>query len=214
MLKLKSVLYLFMTVLVVTLSDCTSDVYNPDVCFQENILPIFVSNCATTGCHNSIDKAEEYDLTSYEGIMKGVVANHPSRSEVYKVISGNNPSMPTENYPKLSNKDVSYIKLWIDMGAKNTSNCSSCDTMSFTYSARIKPLITTWCVGCHSSGSSGGGFNLSNYSGVSAVVATGQFLGSIQHASGFSAMPKNASKLSDCDIKVIEKWIAAGYIDN
>ena len=76
-----------MTMLVITLSDCASDVYNPDVCFQENVLPIFVSNCAMSGCHNSIDKAEEYDLTSYEGIMKGVVANHPSRSEVYKVIS-------------------------------------------------------------------------------------------------------------------------------
>ncbi len=203
-----------MTMLVITLSDCASDVYNPDVCFQENVLPIFVSNCAMSGCHNSIDKEEGYDLTSYEGIMKGVVANHPSRSEVYKVISGNNPSMPAQNYPKLSNKEVSYIKLWINMGAKNTSNCSSCDTMSFTYSGSVKPLITSWCVGCHSSASPGGGYNLSNYSGVAAVVATGQFLGSIQHTSSFSAMPKNTSKLSDCDIKVIEKWIAAGYLDN
>lgn len=69
--------YFLMSALVMSLSTCTYDIYNPDICFQENILPIFVSNCAMTGCHNSIDKAEEYDFSNYEGIMKGVEPKHP-----------------------------------------------------------------------------------------------------------------------------------------
>lgn len=41
-------------------------------------------------------------------------------------------------------------------------------------------------------------------------VDSGSFLGSIKHNSSYSAMPKDGSMLPDCQIKLIEKWVADG----
>jgi hypothetical protein len=195
------------------LTTCIRDTYSPNACFQEDVLPIFISNCTFSGCHGS-KGGEGYNLTTYEGIMKGITAKHPLMSEIYNSIKGNNPSMPQSPYSKLSKKDVYTIKAWIQMGAKNTSNCRGCDTINYTYSARVKPLIQTWCTGCHNSYNPGGGFDLSDYNGVVSSIANNKLLGSLKHLSGFSAMPKNASQLSLCDITAIEKWITAGYLNN
>lgn len=196
------------------LSTCRKDVYVPDLCFSDDVLPIFVSNCAMSGCHNSIDKKEGYDLSNYEGIMKGIKPGHPLKSEIYETIKGSEPEMPQNPYPKLSAKDVNTIKLWIQMGALNSSDCSACDTSSYTYSGRINGIMQTWCVGCHSPTSSGGGFDLSNYTGVVNSIANNKLLGSINHQSGFFAMPQGAGKLSQCDIDAITKWVNAGYPNN
>ena len=208
--KTKTILLLAITALFY--SSCTNVNYNPDICFQENILPIFVTKCSMTGCHNSVTHKEGYDFSTYEGIMKGVTANHPLFSEVYTVISGSNPSMPEKQ--KLDQKDVSYIKIWIKMGAKNTSNCSNCDSSSYSYNGRIKPLMSNWCVGCHNDGNAGGGYNLSSYGGVSSLVPNNKLLGALKHLTGFSAMPKNTYKLTDCDINAVAKWIDSGYPNN
>jgi hypothetical protein len=198
----------------VFLSNCTSDLNNPDVCFQENVLPIFVSKCGMSGCHDQNSKKEEYILTSYEGIMKGIKAKHPLQSEIYREISGSNPEMPPKSSTQLTSKELAYIKIWIKMGAINSSNCSNCDTSLYTYSGKIKPLVDLWCTGCHNANNAGGGYNLSNYAGTAVVAANGSLLGSLQHAAGYSAMPKNTSKLSSCDISAVEKWINNGFPNN
>lgn len=189
---------------------CIKDIYSPNACFQEDVLPIFITNCTFSGCHGSKSR-ESYNLTTYDGIMQGITPKHPLLSEIYTSINGNNPSMPQSPYSKLSSKDVHTIKVWIQMGARNTSNCRSCDTTIFTYNAKIKTIMQTWCVGCHNSGNSGGGYDLSSSGGVISAVANNKLLGSINHQVGYSAMPKNAGQLSSCDIKAIEKWITAGY---
>lgn len=193
---------------------CTKDVSGPNACFSENVLPIFVSNCAMSGCHNSKDKKAHLDLTTYEGIMQGVKAKHPLLSEVYKVIHGNNPSMPQDPYPKLSAMDISTIKLWINMGAQNSSSCSNCDTTNFTYNTRVKKIVDVWCVGCHNSSSVVGGYNLSTYDGVIKSIANNKLIGSIKHSSGFISMPQNGGQLQQCDIIAIEKWINSGSPNN
>ena len=203
----------FLLALVVFLfSTCASDVYSPDVCFQENVLPIFVSNCSMKGCHNSVDKKEGFDLTSYEGIMKGISPNHPLQSEVYNVIRGRNPSMPIDK--KLNQKDISYIKIWIKMGAKNTSNCSNCDSTEYSYSGRIKPIITNWCVGCHSGSGGGGGYDFSTYDGIATSIVNNKLLGALNHLPGFFFMPQNTNKLTDCDLSAFTKWVNSGYPNN
>ncbi len=193
---------------------CTKDVYAPDACFQENILPIFVSNCTMSGCHNSKEKEAGYDLSTYEGIMRGVVAKHPLRSEVYSVISGSNASMPQQPYSKLKGADVALIKVWINAGAKNSSNCYACDTTDFTYSGRVKPFLDTWCVGCHSGSNPSGAVNLSNYNGVASAVSGNKLIGSLKHEPGFFAMPPSGSKISNCEISAIQKWVDAGSPNN
>jgi hypothetical protein len=195
----------------ILLSTCTKDVYNPDVCFQENVLPIFVSNCTSGGCHVSGGGAAGYDLSNYDGIMKGIKPKHPLRSEIYKVISGKNATMPV-GY-RLNRKEIAYIEMWIKMGSPNSANCQNCDTSNFSYSNRVKPLIDKWCVSCHSVGNPGGGYDLSSYSGLVVSVTNNRLLGSLKYSPGFSPMPPN-SGLSSCDINAIEKWVNAGYPNN
>lgn len=164
------------------------------------------------GCHNTASHEDNYDFTNYDGIMKGITPGHPYQSKIYNEIRGMHPAMPPDQ--PLSKKEVNYIKIWIKMGAKNSSGCSACDTTSFAYSSRIRPLLDTWCVGCHNPASAGGGYDLSSYSGVVSTITAGSLIGAINHSSGFIPMPQNGPKLSDCDVTAVQKWIASGYPQN
>lgn len=195
----------------VYISSCTYDVATPNVCFQQDVLPIFVTKCSNAGCHNPIDKEEDLDFTTYAGIMKEVVAGKPFSSEAYTEIASG--EMPPSSHTQLTKLEKTIIKNWIKSGAPNSSNCNTCDT-THKFAARIQPLMNKWCVGCHNAGNAGGGHDLSSYAGVKASLATGRFLGSIQHTAGFSQMPKSASKLSDRDITAVVKWVNAGAPNN
>jgi hypothetical protein len=95
---------------------------------------------------------------------------------------------------------------------------ANCDTTSnVSYASAITPIINAHCLACHGSGvftSSGGNLNLDGYSNISVPVSNGSLLKSIQHQAGVSPMPKNAQKLSDCNISIIKKWIDAGAPNN
>ena len=54
------------------------------------------------------------------------------------------------------------------------------------------------------SGTPGGGIYLNNYAGIVAVAESGKLWGAVNHQQGFSPMPKNADKLSDCKINQIK----------
>jgi len=190
---------------------CTYDVQTPNTCFQEDVLPIFVTKCNYAGCHNNQDKAKGYDLSTYDGIMNGVVAGKINQSEVYTQIRSG--EMPPSSHTALNRLEKSIIKNWIKMGAPNSSNCSSCDT-TYTFSGRIQPLMNKWCVSCHISGNAGGGYDLSNYSGIVLSITNNRLLGCINQQSSYSAMPKSASKLSDCDLNAVTKWVNAGHPNN
>lgn len=93
---------------------------------------------------------------------------------------------------------------------------TTCDTSAPTYNLVVKPIITANCAmsGCHD-GTSGVAYqNLGiNYIGLKGTVNNGQLLQSINHTNGY-IMPKNAAKLSDCDISKITAWVNAGAQDN
>jgi len=93
---------------------------------------------------------------------------------------------------------------------------TSCDTTSVTYAAVIKPIIVSNCAysSCHVSPAPASGLDLSTVTGLQAVALNGKLTGVINHASGFSPMPKGGSKLSDCNIRQITKWTSAGAQDN
>ena len=211
---MKIIAFLFLLVFLTGFERCTHDSSNPGICFQENILPIFVSNCTQSGCHNSQEKAGEYDFSTYEGILAGVSPKHPIQSEVYSNISGLSPTMPPSPYKKLSSRDVKYIKFWINQGAPNSSNCMSCDSSKYSYKEKIQPILTAWCTGCHSQSNASGGYDFSTYSSTMNKASNAAFLGALEHSPGFSSMPKNSSKLPDCSITAIEKWVKAGFPDN
>lgn len=207
-------MFLGIIISILFITNCTKDQAGPNACFQEDVLPIFISKCSMDGCHNSKDRMAGYDLSNYEGIRKGVVPKQPFRSEIYNTIKGNNPSMPESPYPKLSVKDVNTIKLWINKGALNTTNCKGCDTAIVTYNKNINDIMQRWCVGCHNSTNKGGGFDLSNYQELIKAIPDSKLLGSIKQLNGYSAMPKNSNRISDCEIGAIQKWINGGFPNN
>lgn len=83
-----------------------------------------------------------------------------------------------------------------------------CTGQTPTYNNDIKAIYDANCAtsGCHSSQYHSSGIDLSNYSGA-ASANNDAILGSVEHSSGYSAMPKNAGKLSDTQIKKIYCWM-------
>ena len=187
------------------------------VCFEADVLPIFQSNCAKSGCHDAATHEKDYVLDSYSNIIKkGIVFGRATNSKIYKVLfeTGNDKMPPAPN-PDLTAAQKAIIGKWINEGAVNTTNCSSgCDIAQFKYAANISLIMTNNCVGCHGGASPSANINLSNYAGVNAQVANGRLLGAVTHTAGYSPMPKNASKLSQCQITQIQNWIGAGALNN
>ncbi len=184
-------------------------VLNADsICFERDILPIFVSNCAMSGCHDAITSAEGYNISNYSSIMKeGIKPGDPADSEIWEVIDDG--SMPPNG--KLTSLQRSYIKTWIAAGAKNGINCFvSCDSNVITYSAGVSKIMSQ-CTGCHSGTNPSGKIDLSNAASVKSVALSGKLLGSVKQSSGFVSMPPYGSpKLTDCQITQIQKWINNG----
>ncbi|QEC66742.1 hypothetical protein FRZ67_05275 [Panacibacter ginsenosidivorans] len=189
------------------------DAKAPTVCFEGEVLPIFQTNCAKSGCHDATSHKEGYVFDNYKHITaKGIVPYQPHESEVYQVIAEG--EMPPKGNPKLTTEQVTLIRRWIRQGALNTKNCITCDTTQYTYSGTISGIFETNCIGCHSTNNASGGIDLSTYAGASVVALNGRLVGAVTHAPGYSPMPQNAPMLPDCNITQIEKWVAAGAPNN
>ncbi|MGZ3884529.1 MAG: c-type cytochrome domain-containing protein, partial [Bacteroidia bacterium] len=116
--------------------------------------------------------------------------------------------MPPDH--RLSDEQILLIKSWISLGAmENDCPVPACDSVNVTYSKQVSLIIQGNCLGCHASGN----VALSSYDNVKAQVVSGALLGSIRQTGSFPPMPQGY-KLSDCDIRTIEKWINAGALDN
>lgn len=189
---------------------------NPDsVYFVNEIQPIIASNCTSSGCHDDITHAEGISLTSYSKIMRYVKPGDSRDSKLYEVIiKTGGDQMPPPPMAALSADQKNRIAKWINQGAPNNSCASFCDTLVFTYSGAIKNMLQAKCVGCHNPSSLGGNIDLSTYTVVKTSATNGKLYGSIAHTLGFSPMPKNAAKLSDCEIRQVQKWIQAGSLNN
>jgi len=91
----------------------------------------------------------------------------------------------------------------------------TCDTTAaVTFAANIQPILARNCTSCHTGASANAGVDLSTHNGVAAVALNGQLVGAITHAAGFSPMPQGASKLPECNINQIKKWVEAGALNN
>lgn len=185
------------------------DTINGDsICFERDILPIFVSNCAMSGCHDATTHADEYDLSNYTAILsKGIKPGNPNDSEIWEVIQEN--EMPPNG--ALTREQKSYLKSWIAAGAKNGINCVvQCDSNLFTYSGAVSKIMSN-CIGCHSGNNASAQVNLSNHAGVQTVALNGRLMGSLLSKAGFASMPPYGSpRLTSCQITQLNKWIGNG----
>ncbi len=191
---------------------------SPDsVYFQQQVLPIFISNCAMSGCHDVASHQEGIILSTYEGIRGEVKPWNLNGSEIWEKINESDPDdrmpPPPRNPVSAAQKDV--IRKWILQGAQNNSCVSAtCDTTNVNYSATIRGIISNKCQGCHSGVAASGGIDLSTHSGVKSKVDDGRLWGAVNHMAGYSAMPKNGTKLSTCELSQIKKWMDAGAPNN
>ena len=187
------------------------------ICFETNVLPIFVSNCAKAGCHDAISKAKGLRYDNYGEIMNTIRPNRPDNSQAWERIMETRADkrMPQPPALPLTKPQKDSIYKWIVQGALNTTNCSTnCDTTLFTYAGAVLPTLQSSCIGCHSGTPPSGNVDLSTYANVRVVALNGKLLGVISHANGFPQMPSGGNKLPDCKITQIRKWIEAGAPNN
>ena len=194
------------------------NVCSPDsVYFQNDILPIFLSNCAMSGCHNSAIAAEGVVLVDYNSVISsgGIIPGNPFGSELYQEIYTNR--MPPPPHAPLSQTQKDLIYKWIQQGAPNNScvDTSACDTTNVTFSGSVQPILQKYCVGCHNNANANGNppVMLDSYTNVIKVVNNGRLMGSLLGRQGYAKMPPSGS-LSQCDIEKIRIWINNGAPNN
>jgi hypothetical protein len=197
--------------------------YGDSVCFNQDILPIFLSNCATAGCHNSTSHVEGIVLTDYNSITsKGIVPYNANNSSLFLVVTTgeSDDRMPPPPRSQLTTSQIDMFRTWINDGALN-SDCSngSCDTSGvISFSAQVLTIMQDRCVSCHNSAQASAGVMLDTYTHVKATVdnqrnGTPVLVGAIRRLTGFKAMPPGYS-LDECTIRIVELWIEQGATNN
>lgn len=234
----------FLFILIISYSACTTDplfgdgdISNPDngadgnnnnengtednlcpegiVSFQNEVLPLLISACAYSGCHDVQSHRDGVILDSYDKARKEVKPGNPNKSELYEVlVDDEDDIMPPPPNNRLNNEQINLIKKWIEQGAENTDCGVACDPANSFFAADIFPIIESSCLGCHSDQQSFGNVNLKDYAHIKPYAENGQLLGTLRHDPGYSAMPPSGNQLSDCRIAQIQNWIDEGIQDN
>ena len=186
------------------------------ISFQHEVLPLLISNCAYSGCHDKITAEDGIVLDSYENVIKEVKPNDPGNSELYESIIETDPDdiMPPPPAAPLTNAEINLIRDWINQGAQNTTCGTACDSLAASFAADIAPMMKTYCQGCHNNNRKDGNINLEGYNNIKLIALDGSLVGSIKHDILYAKMPPTGSKLSDCRVAQVEKWIAEGALNN
>lgn len=190
---------------------CSSDT----VYFQNQILPLLISNCGMSGCHSAASHEEGVITTDYTHIRAQVKPFYPNQSKIYKSIIDTDPGdrMPRPPAAPLTQDQINLVKKWIEQGALNNAcneNYGQCDTAGVTYTNFIQPLLANKCVGCHGNNNPGAGIKLTNYNEVKVSAQSGKLYNSIAWVNGYSAMPQTGGQLSACYISKVRAWIETG----
>ncbi len=189
----------------------TTPAVSDTVCFNTDILPLYVSYCGSAGCHDASSQREGVILTDYAHIMLGIRAKQSSSSRYYTIIGG---SMPPRASPQMSATNIATIKKWIDQGALNSQCTNVCDTTVFTYAGAIQTILANNCGGCHGTSPGTANVYLGTYAAAKAYITanTTLFNNAINWTSTTAAMNMPQSgKMVSCKITQIQKWIKAGY---
>jgi len=203
-------------------NDTTNIPCDPEVVyFDQQILPILISNCAISGCHDQESQEDGVILDSYSAVMSTaeVVPFQPGESELYEVLVEDDPedAMPQPPVQPLSQVQIQLIETWIAQGAKDL-NCDpdygDCDTTDVSFSGYVFPIVQNHCLGCHGPVNPVGGISLDTHSSLKEIALSGQLFGVISSQPGFSPMPQGGAQLSDCRIDKIKAWIDADAPNN
>lgn len=181
------------------------------VCFQRDLLPVLMSSCGTTGCHDQTTRSEGYNITSYASVMSNLVkAGSPTTSKLYTVIKNN--SMPPGSYAKLTQAVKDSIYNWIKNGAANQTCVSTCDTTGVvSYVKQISSVMSKNCVSCHIAANPSKGIILDSYASVKTYLDNGKLMAAVK---GTSIQMPPGFKLTACEMRQLELWKSNGAIQN
>jgi hypothetical protein len=199
----------------------------PEICFEGQVLPIFLNSCAIAACHDGTGESD-LRLDSYLDISHTVVPYDPEASESYKAITaswGEN-QMPPGQPLSLDNRTI--IRLWIEQGAGLTIcpeagggpddgyvNPRACFTRD------ILPVLVSRCgsPGCHDEITHEEGYIFTSYSSAMKAVKPGNVNDSklykvITDDDPDDRMPpQGKTQLLKAEIDSIAKWISYGALN-
>lgn len=191
---------------------CDSNV----VFFQQQVLPLLISSCAISGCHDAITHEKGIILNSYSNIIKEIKPFDLNDSEIYEKITEDKDDkvMPPPPKARMTQQQIAIIAKWIQQGAKDLSCIqSSCDTSAVGFTKDIQPLIFNTCKGCHSGAGAFNGIHLDSYDGIRSAAVSGK-LYNVVIGNGISMPPSPSPKLNNCQIAKIKIWVADGAQNN
>ena len=89
-----------------------------------------------------------------------------------------------------------------------------CDTANVSYTGTIAGIMSNNCNSCHSGSAPQANIKTDNYTDLRSVAQdNGKLWGVVNHETGFSPMPKDRPKLSECDLNKIRIWINNGFTE-
>ena len=198
-----------------------SETCHPDtVYFQQDILPMLVAACGTSGCHDAETAEDGIVIDSWANLIYSddndlVVPGAPDESELFEVITEGDPDkiMPPPPANPFSPTQIDLITSWISQGALNNA-CNACDTSQFSFNAVILPMMQNNCTSCHGGSAPDAGLDLAGYDGIASAASYSNLMERISHATGFDPMPPSGDGLSDCQIQQVQSWISSGMPNN
>ena len=205
----------------------------PEICFTEQVLPIFQNSCGTSGCHDNRGEAG-YNFTDYAGIMKAINPGNADKSKAYKAMTSTLQLMPPNNALPIDKRTI--IRLWIEQGAKETtcgtpitgatnpdgSVVTKSGTLWACYDRDIQPILMSSCAvsGCHDATTHHDGVDFSSYAKSLQRIKAGDpnhsaLYNSITASPGSESFmpPKPYSALSKAAIDTIYSWIKRGGLN-
>lgn len=225
-------LILFTIILLFVASSCKHDSIPADqfeqICFTEQVLPIFQNSCGTSGCHDSKSAKNGLSYIDYTSIMKSITPGDAAKSKAYQAITSVFEIMPPDN--PLPQDKRTIIRVWIEQGAKET-HCSGTETNNGStksgtdwacYDRDIQPILMSSCAvsGCHDSKTHKEGIDFSSYAKTLATISKGNpsssklYKAITANPSSEDFMPpKPYSPLSRAAIDSIYSWIKRGGLN-
>ena len=97
---------------------CTHDPVipkTPEISFKDQVQPIYVNNCARSGCHDG----NEFSLQTYDEIRSNVSPGDARGSKTYRAMTRlwGESAMPPDG--PLSDQQINLVYAWIMQGAKD-----------------------------------------------------------------------------------------------
>lgn len=96
-----------------------------NIVYSQHVQPLLKKNCLSSGCHNSADRANGLDLSSWDSLIRGsdfgavIISGSAEHSHLVEHLKGEIfPQMPLKRKP-LPRQQIDFIARWVDEGARN-----------------------------------------------------------------------------------------------